>query len=175
MNEVYSRPARIRLIRDPEASDTIRRANDEAGTFLGFAFTFYTIQLTLAAANLVTDRPTGPWYYVLPLLAVSDFLTGVFALAAIARFDLGFEIARIYKPWPTVREILDQEKLCGDWFPRWWFKLEEALAKQVPPSQQTTLTRLLERVAPFRQALVLSGLALIVSGTNFFALRGVAI
>lgn len=165
-------PHRTELIRREHAVVTIHRINDEAATFLGFTFTVFAVQLTVAAANLVTGHPAGPWYYLLPLLLLSDFLTIVFALAAIARFDLGFEIARIYDPWPTAKEILDQAPSRSDWFPRWWFRLEEAMSKRVPVSEATRLTKFLERIAPFRQVVVILLLAMAVAGTNYFALRG---
>ena len=171
MSEVEPPRIPLYLRKDLGAAETIQRINGEAGTFLGFTFTFYAVQLTAAGANFVTAHPAGPWDYLIPLLLMSDFLTAVFALSAIARFDLGFEIARIYRPWPTVKDILDQERSASDWFPRQWFKLEEAFSKRVPKGQGTPLTRTLEWVAPARQGIIIAVLTLVLLGTNYFALR----
>jgi hypothetical protein len=165
-------PTLLKILQDPETADAIQRINSEAGVFLGFAFTFYAVQLTAAGANLVTGHPAGPWYYLVPLLLVSDFLTAVFTLAAIARFDFGFEVARIYRPWPTAKEILNQNPATSDWFPRWWYRLEEAFSRRIPAADRTVLTRLLEWIAPIRQAVIIAGLVTVLGGTNYFALRG---
>ncbi len=171
LSEEVDRDELLPLVNDQEAVEAIQRINAEAGTFLGFTLTFYAIQGATATSALLTGHRVGPLFYLVPLLVASDFLTVIFALAAIARFDLGFEIARIYRPWPTVKAILDQEPGSGDWFPRVWFKLEEALSRRVPIDQQTRLTRGIEWVAPLRQVIIIAAIALVIAGTNYLAVR----
>ena len=145
-------PAKVPIdpVLNANANTAVRSLTQEAGTFLGLAFASYALQLALVASGRHVPLPL--WVVALALL-VSDFLTLVFALATMARFDLAGGIARVYKPWPTAKEVVGQPSANGEPGPRGglaprWFNWEDALFLRSSQSEDDWVARRLRRISP---------------------------
>lgn len=165
------RGGRFPLVLNPEANTAVRNLTQEAGTFLGLAFTAYAPQLALVAVRVSTRGPALPWWLMLPALVFSDLLTAIFALATMARFDLAGGIARLYKPWPTAKQVLEQEGPTGGIAAR-WFNWEDAFFRRSEQREDDSVSRLLIWLSPYRQYPAIVGLALALLVTNYLVLNG---
>jgi hypothetical protein len=176
--EAGSEPHRARAPVDPVLNQTantaVRSLTQEAGAFLGLAFASYAFQLALVASG---KHVALPFWVLLVALLVSDFVTLIFALATMARFDLAGQIARVYNPWPSARAVVDQpspdgQRAPGGGIAGWWFELEDALFRRATPSASGLGIRFVRRLAPYRQYPVLAIAVLVLALTNYLILVG---
>jgi len=159
---------------NPEANTAVRNLTQEAGAFLGLAFASYALQLALVASGRHVPLPL---WVLLPALLVSDFLTMVFALATMARFDLAGGIARVYKPWPSAREVVEQpgpddEPGPGGGIAPRWFNWEDALFRRSSRKEDDWVARRLRRISPYRYIPVVVIALLALGLTNYLVLIG---
>jgi len=156
---------------DQEANTAVRNLTQEAGTFLGLAFASYAPQLALVAARLASSRPILPSYILFSALFLDDLLTLVFALATMARLDLAGGIARLYRPWPTAKEVLGQDGPPGG-IASWWFNWEDALFRRSESPEDDWVARLLRSISPYRQWPVIAAAGIALLATSYLAVLG---
>lgn len=150
------------------ASDLSRDLMSEAGVFMGLAFTSFSVQLALIIAKLGPGGLARLWRPELVVVVLgSDFLTGVFSLATMARIDLAYHLREKDGQW--------SELGTSGSFSRSWFVLERSFLARVEPGREEgyvvrKLGRGLAGISSYRQLVTFSTTIAILGVTAAFLL-----